>query len=165
MTDTAARTQTHGTFVLERHYAATLDRVWAAFADADVKAQWFGGGDFTDTEVSEDFRVGGVAINNGTMDGRRSEFRATYTDIVDRERIVYVYDMWSDGVHASTSITTVVLEATTDGTHLTFTEQGVHLDGVHGPGPDAAAGREHGTGWLLDRIRGVVERGEDARDA
>jgi uncharacterized protein YndB with AHSA1/START domain len=150
-------TQTHATFVLERDYAAPVEQVWAAFADADVKARWFGPDDIDDPEVSEDFRVGGTAISNGTMDGRRSEFRAVYTDIVDLERIVYSYDMWSDGVHASTSITTVVLEPTGDGTHLTFTEQGVHLDGVHGPGPDAAAGREHGTGWLLDRIRAVVE--------
>lgn len=158
MTDTTPRTQTHATFVLERDYAAPLDRVWAAFADAEVKARWFGPDDIEDLEFAEDFRVGGIAVNNGTMDGRRSEFRATYTDIVDRERIVYVYDMWSDGVHASTSITTVVLEDTGAGTHLTFTEQGVHLDGVHGPGPEAAAGREHGTGWLLDRIGPVVEQ-------
>lgn len=154
---TTSRTQTHATFVIERDYAAPLDSVWAAFADADVKSRWFGPDDIQDPEVSEDFRVGGIAINHGTMDGRRSEFKAVYTDIVDRERIVYSYDMWSDGVHASTSITTIVFEPTAEGTHLTFTEQGVHLDGVHGPGPEAAAGREHGTAWLLDRIRGVVE--------
>jgi uncharacterized protein YndB with AHSA1/START domain len=128
MTSTTSRTQTHATFVLERDYAAPVDRVWSAFADADVKKQWFGPDDIEDAEVSEDFRVGGVAINHGTMQGRRSEFRATYSDIVDRERIVYVYDMWSDGVHASTSITTIVLEPTADG-----------------------------TGWLLDRIRPLVE--------
>jgi hypothetical protein len=49
-----------------------------------------------------------------------------------------------DGVHASTSITTIVLEPSEDGdssgTRLTFTEQGVHLDGVHGPGPQDHAG-------------------------
>jgi uncharacterized protein YndB with AHSA1/START domain len=158
MTSTTPRTQTHATFVLERDYAAPLDRVWSAFADAEVKKQWFGASDFADVEFSEDFRVGGVAINDGTgQDGQRSGFRAIYTDIVDRERVVYTYDMWLDGTHASTSITTVVLEATPDGTHLTFTEQGVHLDGVHGPGPEAAAGREHGTSWLLDKIRDVVE--------
>ncbi|HEY3561168.1 MAG TPA: hypothetical protein VGL05_27075 [Kribbella sp.] len=64
--------------------------------------------------------------------------------------------MWLDGVHASTSIATTVFEPADDGahpgTHLTFTEQGVHLDGVHGPGPAAAAGRESGTADLLDAI-------------
>lgn len=154
-----ARTQTHATFVLERDYAAPLERVWAAFADADLKQQWSGGPEFGDVEFSEDFRVGGTAIDNGTIEGHRSEFRATYTDIVEHERIVYTYDMWADGAHASTSITTIVLEPTETGTHLTFTEQGVHLDGVHGPGPEAAAGREHGTRLLLDKIAGVVEAG------
>lgn len=157
MSETIDRTQTHATFVIEREYAAPVDRVWSAFADAEVKKQWFGGTGFADVEVSEDFRVGGTAVNDGTgPDGRRSRFRATYTDIVAPERIVYTYDMWLDDVHASTSITTVVLEPSDGGTRLTFTEQGVHLDGVHGAGPEAAAGREHGTGWLLDKIAEVL---------
>jgi hypothetical protein len=66
-----------------------------------------------------------------------------------RSTIIYTYDMWLDGVHASTCITTIVLEPSEDGdssgTRLTFTEQGVHLDGVHGPGPQAATGRKEGT--------------------
>lgn len=157
MTATTARTQTHATFVIERTYPHPVATVWSAFADADVKARWFGPDEIEDRRVAEDFRVGGVAINDGTMDGRRSEFRAVYTDIVDHERIVYSYDMWSDGVHASTSITTITFEPDGDATRLTFTEQGVHLDGVHGPGPDAAAGREHGTGWLLDRVGAVLD--------
>ena len=148
------RTQTHATFVLERDYPVPVERVWEAFADADIKAKWFGSDDFVDVERSQDFRVGGVAIDDGRhgADGPLSQFRATFTDIVDQERIVYSYDMWLDGVHASTSITTIVFEPTDDGTHLTFTEQGVHLDGVHGPGPQAAAGREEGTRGLLENI-------------
>ena len=71
------------------------------------------------------------------------------------------YDMWLDGVHASTSITTIVLEPSEEGdgpgTRLTFTEQGVHLDGVHGPGPQAAAGRKEGTAGLLDSIGALLE--------
>ena len=90
-----------------------------------------------------------------------SQFRATYTDITPYERIIYTYDMWLDGVHASTSITTIALEPSEDGddpgTRLTFTEQGVHLDGVHGPGPQAATGREQGTAGLLDAIGALLE--------
>jgi len=148
------RTQTHATFVLEREYPVPVQRVWEAFADPEIKAKWFGSDDFVDVERSQDFRVGGVAIDDGRHgpDGPLSQFRATFTDIVDEERIVYSYDMWLDGVHASTSITTIVFEPTEDGTRLTLTEQGVHLDGVHGPGPDAAAGREEGTRGLLENI-------------
>ncbi len=109
-------------------------------------------------ERADDFRVGGVAIDDGRQgeSGPLSQYRATYTDITPDERIVYTYDMWLDGVHASTSIATIVFEPADGGagpaTRLTFTEQGVHLDGVHGPGPDAAAGRKSGTSDLLDAI-------------
>ncbi len=159
MTD---RTQTHATFVLERKYPVPVDRVWAAFADPEIKRKWFGSDDFVDVKRSDDFGVGGVVIDDGRSGegGPLSQFRATYTDIQHNERIVYTYDMWLDGAHASTSITTIVFEPTDDGagpgTQLTFTEQGVHLDGVHGPGPDAAAGRESGTAGLLDALGNLL---------
>jgi uncharacterized protein YndB with AHSA1/START domain len=156
------RSQTHATFVLERVYPVPIERVWEAFADPEIKRLWFGSPDFIEQERREDFRVGGVAIHDGRRPkaGPLSQFRATYTDIVSHERIVYTYDMWLDGVHASTSITTIVFEPSEDeghpGTRLTFTEQGVHLDGVHGPGPQAAAGREAGTAGLLDAMGALL---------
>jgi hypothetical protein len=57
------------------------------------------------------------------------------------------------GEHASVSLTTVELEPDGDGTLLTFTEQGAFFDGLEDP-----AGREHGTGALLDRLAGVLAR-------
>ena len=42
------RTQTHATFVLERYYPVPVDRVWDAFADPEMKRQWFGSGDFVE---------------------------------------------------------------------------------------------------------------------
>ena len=155
-------TQTHATFVIEREYPAPLDRVWAAFADPEIKRQWFGSDGFVDVERTDDFRVGGVAVADGypTAGGPLSRFRAVYTDIVPNERIVYSYDMWLDDTHASTSISTIVFEPidapSGTATRLTFTEQGVHLDGVHGPGPEAAAGREHGTAALLDAVGALL---------
>lgn len=147
-------TQTHATFVLERTYPVPVEKVWAAFADPVQKKQWFLDEDCADTSgISEDFRIGGHGTNDGDMpDGSRSEFKSTYTDIVENQRIVYTYDMWLNRAHASTSITTIVFETVDGGTRLTFTEQGVHLDGIHGPGPEAAAGREHGTDGLLDQL-------------
>lgn len=153
------RTQTHATFVIEREYPVPVERVWEAFAISEVRNKWFGSDEFVYIERAHDFRVGGVSTDDGHHGegGPLSQFHATYTDIVPNERIVYTYDMWLNGEHASTSITTIVLEPVDDGTRLSFTEQGVHLDDVHGPGPDAAAGRESGTAGLLDAIGRLFE--------
>ena len=67
--------------------------------------------------------------------------------------------MWLDGMHDSTSITTIVFEPTDGGTRLTYTEQGVHLDVVHGPGPEAAAGSDEGTSHLLDQVAKLFAEG------
>jgi uncharacterized protein YndB with AHSA1/START domain len=150
MTQTAERSEVHATFTLERTYPVPVARVWTAFADLEAKRAWFGTqhDDLTMTAFDDDFRVGGQGINDGRFgDGPMSKFRSTYTDIVEQQRIVYVYDMWLDDAHISTSVTTVTLEPTDEGTRLVFVEHGVHLDG-HA----SAEGREEGTGEILDAL-------------
>lgn len=149
-----ALSQTHATFVLERDYPVPLERVWEAFADPAVKARWWGGAEFVILEKTDDFRLGGgdTELSRYGADGPIGRYESRYTDIVEHERIVFSYDMWLADAHASTSLVTIVFEPTDAGTRLIYTEQGVHLDGVHGPGPDAAAGREEGTAGLLDQL-------------
>ena len=55
--------------------------------------------------------------------------------------------MWVDGQHLSTSLTTIAVEPDGDGTSLTYTEQGVHFDGL-----DSVEGREEGTRGLLEQL-------------
>jgi len=149
MSDIIERSQTHATFVLERTYPSPVSAVWHALSDNDARDQWFGGGpEFGVEEKSHDFRVGGHAVEAGQWrGGPTSRFVSTYTDIVDRQRMVFTYDMWVDDRHLSTSLTTIAVEADGDGTRLTYTEQGVHLDGL-----DTVDGREEGTGGLLDKL-------------
>lgn len=148
------RSQTHHTFVLEREFPAPVARVWSALSVDDERAQWWGDDGFTEDEKSHDFRVGGQLVEDGQWhNGPRSRFVSTYTDIVDLERIVYTYDMWVDDKHMSTSITTMSLEQTDAGTRLTFTEQGVHLDGL-----DSPEGRETGTAGILDTLGAYLTR-------
>jgi uncharacterized protein YndB with AHSA1/START domain len=149
MSDTIERSQTHATFVIERSYAAPVEAVWHALSDNGARDAWFGGGsEFDLDEKSHDFRVDGKGVESGRWhNGPKSRFVSTYTDIVDRERMVYTYDMWVDDRHMSTSLTTIVLEREGDGTRLTFTEQAVHLDGL-----DTVEGREEGTRGLLDAL-------------
>ena len=121
----------HATFVVERTFDADLTRVWDAFAVPEQHAQWFGSDPgFTETEAHEEFRVGGQAVQDGQWhDGPTSRYVATYTDIVERSRIVSTYDMWVGGEHLSTSLSTIELDAVDGGTRVTYTEQGVFLDG------------------------------------
>jgi uncharacterized protein YndB with AHSA1/START domain len=151
--ETSQRSQTHATFVIERTFPVPLQRVWYALSDNAARDQWFGGGsEFALDEKSHDFRVGGRAVETGQWHGGpRSRFEATYTDIVVHQRIVFTYDMWADDRHVSTSITTIVLEPDTEGTRLTYTEQGVHFDGL-----DTVEGREAGTRGLLDNLGAVL---------
>jgi uncharacterized protein YndB with AHSA1/START domain len=152
---TIDRSQTHATFVIERTFAAPVDKVWYALSDNAARDQWFGGGSqFDIAEKSHEFRVGGHAVEDGQWHGGpRSRFFATYTDIVEPERIVFTYDMWVDERHMSTSLTTIVLESLGEQTHLTYTEQGVHLDGL-----DTVEGREQGTAGLLDALGTYLAR-------
>jgi len=153
----AERSQTHHDFVLERVFPVPVERVWAAFADKEAKRLWFANETVTEglvmTAYDDDFRVGGHGSNEGSFHGGPPHrFLSTYTDIVEHQRIIYTYDMWVGDEHISTSITTIALERIDGGTRLTYTEQGVHLDG-HGTGVE----REQGTAGLLDAMGATLE--------
>lgn len=150
--------EVHATFVIERTYPVPVAAVWHALSDSHARDQWFTAGEaFQVSEKSHEFRVGGQGTEDGQWrDGPRSRFRSTYTDIVDQERIVFTYDMWVDGQHLSTSLTTIALEPDGDGTHLTYTEQSVHFDGL-----DSAEGREEGTKGLLGQLGSYLSPAAD----
>ena len=152
---TLERSQTHATFVLERTYPVAVQVVWHALSDNAARDQWFGGGpQFDIGDKSHEFRIGGHGVEDGQWHGGpRSRFVSTYTDIVENQRIVFTYDMWVDDRHISTSLTTIALEPEPRGTRLTYTEQGVHFDGL-----DSPEGREEGTAGLLDALGAYLTR-------
>ena len=146
----------HAIFTLERTYAASPTRVFAAWSTPEGKAAWFGGpaDQWTPTERQFDFRIGGVETAVGKWNsGVVSSFRAVYQDILSDQRIVYAYSMKLDDRPISVSLATVVLAPAGRGTKLTFTEQGAFLDGFDDPG-----GRERGTMELLDALGASLER-------
>jgi uncharacterized protein YndB with AHSA1/START domain len=141
------RTTEHGTFVLSRTYPVAPERVFAAWASRDAKARWFGA-PAEDSNLALDFRVGGTeSLSGGPPDGPVHTYQATYQDIVPNERIVYNYTMDADDDRISVSVTTVEFSPAGDGTTLTFTEEGVFLDGH-----DTLVVREKGTSELLDQL-------------
>jgi uncharacterized protein YndB with AHSA1/START domain len=146
------RSAEHGTFVITRTYPVAPANVFAAWSSRDAKARWFGAPGETNDALELDFRVGGTETNRGgPSDGPVFTYEATYKDIVPDERIVYESSMTCDTTLISASVTTVEFAAAGDGTKLTFTEQGVFLDGG-----DTPAVREKGTGELLDQLGGAL---------
>lgn len=151
---------THNTFVIERAYATTPERVFRAFADPERKRRWFADGEHHDVEEFEiDFRVGGnerakYRFKEGTpFPGMQFVNEGSYQDIVPNERIVMASTMTMGDRRISASLMTVELTAAGKGTNMIFTHQGVFLEGSDGP-----ERREAGWQKLIERLGSEVAR-------
>lgn len=139
----------HHDFTITRTYAYPPQTVFEMFADPEKKALWFGSvrGIVSETQAW-DFRVGGRELASSVHpNGVTTTFDATYADIVPGERIVYTYTMTLNDAPLSGSATAITFEAVEGGTLMTFTEHGIHLDGIEG-----GHAREGGTRLLLGQI-------------
>jgi len=155
MTDRSAQ---HGTFVVERTYpTATPARTFAAWTDAKAKAVWMDDPDFQSSDAAPaatlDFRIGGHEAFGG-LDPAGTSYRydAVYYDIVPDQRIVYCYEMYTGDERMSVSVTTVEFAPDRDGTRLTYTEQGVFLDGL-----DKIEARQEGMEFLLTSLGSYLD--------
>jgi uncharacterized protein YndB with AHSA1/START domain len=141
------RSVSHGSFTVERSYPAPPARVFAAWADPEIKRRWFGAAGKGEDDVF-DFRVGGREYNAGKMDdGKAYSFDVRYYDIVPDNRIVYAYDMTMDRQRISVSVATVEFRPEGGGTQMVVTEHGAFLDGL-----DSVEQRQKGTEWLMDQL-------------
>lgn len=153
MSSSTNRTVTHSTFTIERVYPVSPERVFAAFADQKLKRRWFAVPDhWVDSHYSLDFGPGGSEISKGGPPGGPVHlFEARYHDIVDKERIVYSYDLYVDDKRISVSVATIELLPDPTGTKMMFTEQGAFFDG-----PDDPVHREEGTQIMVDELGKVL---------
>jgi uncharacterized protein YndB with AHSA1/START domain len=146
----------HGSFSIERVYDASPERVFAAWSDIDIKAQWFiGPAEWRQVKREIVFETGGTEILQGRFpSGMETSYIATFFDIIPDEHIVYVYDMHLSGKHHSVSLATMEVEAVGTKTRLVYTEQTTWLDGTSAT--EGVASRERGVGWHLDNLGGVI---------
>ena len=142
------RSVIHSTFVIERHYPTSPQRVYAAFEDPAKKRRWFRADTALKAETFEsDFRVGGSERSTFRAQGVTCTNDTVYLDIVPNRRIVLAYTMTLGDRRISSSQATVELLPAGQGTDLVFTEQGAFFEGADGP-----AMREEGWGKLLDHL-------------
>ncbi|HMD43457.1 MAG TPA: SRPBCC family protein [Candidatus Acidoferrum sp.] len=148
------RSVTHGTFVIERNYPTSPERLFAALADPAKKRRWFADSEGGEAEVFEmDFRVGGNERTTRRMPagspfpGVALTNHSTYQDIAPNRRVVIAYTMTLGDNRISASLATFELLPAEKGTDLVFTDQGAYFAGADGPQI-----REQGWRHLLERL-------------
>ena len=154
------RAEIHSTFVIERSYPATPERVFGAFTDPTKKRRWFAEGDSHEVEHYEmDFRVGGrerarFRFKEGTpLKGVLCTNDTSYQDIVTNRRLVTASTMTFGEKRISASLVTIEFLETEKGTDLICTHQGAFFEGADGPQI-----REAGWRKLLEKLGTELER-------
>jgi uncharacterized protein YndB with AHSA1/START domain len=144
----------HSTFVIERSFPTSPERVFAAFADPAKKRRWFAESELNEVEeFKSDFRVGGTErlryrFKEGSpLKGRELTNQGTYQEIVPNRRIVTASSMAFGDKPFSASLVTIELVPTDNGTDLICTHQGAFFEGADGPQI-----REAGWRKLLDKL-------------
>jgi uncharacterized protein YndB with AHSA1/START domain len=107
---------------------ATPSRVFAAFAEPDLRRRWFRQpGDRSRQGYRLDFRVGGSETATtvfAPLDREEHvEYASTFLDVVPDERIVLAYTVRLDGVLRWAALRTIALAPEGDGTRLEWSEQ------------------------------------------
>jgi uncharacterized protein YndB with AHSA1/START domain len=155
-------TTTHGSFIIERRYNASPQRVFAAWADGKAKRAWLVEGEGWDIQsFATDFREGGREtstyrfLKGPEVFGKETTFgnEGVFNEIVPNERIVFTYSMSRDGVRFSVSLASVELTPAGNGTRLIFTEHGAFFEGA-----DGVKMREQGWQELLGKLGDYLEQ-------
>jgi uncharacterized protein YndB with AHSA1/START domain len=144
-------TTQHATFVIERRYDASPQRVFAAWADPEAKRTWYAEGEgWVIGSYELDFREGGSERSRFRVAGRANPFppettfgnETVFNEIIPNERIIFTYSMDRDGLRFSVSLASVELSPAGAGTRLLFTEHGAFFEGGDGPQMREAGWRE-----------------------
>jgi uncharacterized protein YndB with AHSA1/START domain len=148
-----------GSFTIPLDLDAPPEQVWPLFAELPLRKRWvrMPGPSSTATHVL-DFRVGGgERMTNTFVSGDVSEQlenRATFSDIVANERIIFSYEALVSGILRWVALVTVELAPTGErGTRLEWTEQ---YSFAQLSSPDGVDDVKHLIGGTRLRLNGLV---------
>ncbi|QYU67198.1 SRPBCC domain-containing protein [Leptolyngbya sp. 15MV] len=144
----------HGSFTIERRYAAPPPKVFAAFAQADARRKWLvfaEGWTIHEYRPAEPTVAGAVEFSRFSPPGAEVILTnaTTWLHVDEGGTLIYAYHMTIGGAPLSSSLVTIGLHPDGDGTRLELTEQGAYFDGN-------ISGREEGTRALLDEVEKVL---------
>ena len=152
----------HGSFTLNRSWAAPPSRVFQAWADPHLKRQWFAPppGEWQEVRRTIEFRPGGLEIHEGKFNtsGMTTLYEGRFHLIEENQRLVFAYDLHLSGRFHSVTLASLGLQANGARTDLSYTEQVVYLDGT-----DGTAQRRHGTEFHFEAIEKLITTGDGAR--
>ena len=106
-------TPTDRTIRVEREFDAPRDRVWRAFTDPALLAQWWGRGNKLVIERMEVERGGHWRYVEHTPDGESHGFEGRYREVTPQERIARTFE-W-DGMPGYTILETAEFQDLGDG--------------------------------------------------
>lgn len=139
---------------VRRHLAATPERVFAAFASAEVVGQWLTPApDVRLTVLELDFRVGGrYRFAYDTPEGERMLVGGVYRNIEAPTRLVFSWLIEPPDIHAGIeSQVTVSIAASAEGSDLVIRHERFGR---------ADANARHAEGWAgaLDQLQPLLTR-------
>lgn len=144
----------HGSFTVERRYAAPPSRVFAAFAQAEARRKWL---IFADGWTIHEYRpaeptiAGAVEFSRFSPPGSDVVLTnaTTWLHVDEGKMLIYAYHMTVQGAPLSSSLVTISFMPDGRGTRLELTEQGAYFDGD-------VEGRKVGTSALLAEVEKVL---------
>ncbi len=135
---------------IERIFNAPRERVWRAFTEPDLVAQWWGRGNKLVIERMEVTRGGHWRFVEHSPDGVHG-FEGRYREVTPPERIVWTFE-W-DGMPGYVAIDTVTFEDLGDGRTRVVTTSLFHTteerDGMLSSGMEAGLSQSYAA---LDRL-------------
>lgn len=146
---------THATLVFEREIPATVDKVFAAFANAKLRSEWGAPSD-TATIIydQEDFREGGEdRFRCGAKSNPNIHGTTRYLEIIPDRRIVTSETISMDGKRLSASLITLEFAQSGSRTKLQSTSQVASFIGQ-----DMIKGTEIGNNGSLDSLVNYFSR-------